>query len=72
MNGAATGAATRWEHFDHGADIGVCRVGHTAAQAFGPAALALTTVVADSAGVQLREVRRLECEAADLEALFYQ
>ena len=65
-------AAAHWEHFDHDADIGVRGVGHTAAQAFEQAALALTAVVTDPAKVQLREVRRLECEAADLEDLFYQ
>jgi SHS2 domain-containing protein len=65
-------AVAQWEHFDHGADIGVRGVGRTAAQAFEQAALALTAVVTDPANVQLHEVRRLECEAADLEALFYQ
>ena len=65
-------AVTQWEHFDHGADIGVRGIGRTAAQAFEQAALALTAVVTDPANVQLHEVRRLECEAADLEALFYQ
>jgi len=65
-------AVAQWEHFDHGADIGVRGIGRTAAQAFEQAALALTAVVTDPANVQLHEVRRLECEAADLEALFYQ
>ncbi len=64
-------AVAQWEHFDHGADIGVRGVGRTAAQAFEQAALALTAVVTDPANVQLHEVRRLECEAADLESLFY-
>lgn len=65
-------SAVGWEHFDHGADIGVRGIGCTAAQAFEQAALALTAVVTDPTTVQLREVRHVECEAVDLEALFYQ
>ncbi len=69
---AATAAAAHWEHFDHGADIGVRGIGRTVAQAFEQAALALTAVVTDPAGLQMREVRRLECEAAELDDLLYQ
>lgn len=35
----------RWEHFRHGADIGIRGVGRTRAQAFEQAALALSAVV---------------------------
>ena len=38
---------SHWEHFDHGADIGVRGFGPTEAAAFEQAALALTAVVAD-------------------------
>jgi tRNA nucleotidyltransferase (CCA-adding enzyme) len=62
----------RWEHFDHGADIGVRGIGRTPAQAFEQAALALTAVVTEPDGVRLQETRRLECKASDLEALFYE
>lgn len=62
----------RWEHFDHGADIGVRGVGRTPSGAFEQAALALTAVVTDPAGVLSRETKRLECRAQDLEALFYE
>ena len=68
----SSGAAPRWEHFDHGADIGVRGFGRTPAQAFEQAALALTGVVTDPAGVLLRETREVECKAADREALFYE
>jgi SHS2 domain-containing protein len=70
MQGYATSA--RWEHFDHGADIGVRGIGRTAAEAFEQVALALTAVVTNPAGVQLREVKRLQCEGPDLDGLLYE
>ncbi len=39
----------RWEHFEHGADIGVRGIGPTPASAFEQAALALTAVITDPA-----------------------
>lgn len=36
-----------WEHFEHGADIGVRGIGATKASAFEQAALALTGVITD-------------------------
>lgn len=59
----------RWEHFDHGADIGVRGYGATKAAAFEQAALALTGVVTDPLGVQARDPVELTCEAADDELL---
>lgn len=59
----------RWEHFAHGADIGVRGRAPTEAGAFEQAALALTAVVADPAAVQPREAVTLECEAPDAELL---
>jgi len=35
----------RWEHFRHGADIGVRGIGVTQSEAFEQIALALTTVI---------------------------
>jgi len=67
-----TPATARWEHFDHGADIGVRGFGSTPVEAFEQAAMALTAVVSDPGGVWLREVRRLQCKAPDLESLFYE
>jgi tRNA nucleotidyltransferase (CCA-adding enzyme) len=60
-----------WEHFAHGADIGVRGRGPTPAAAFEQAALALTAVVTDLASVQPVESVRLRCQGPDLELLFY-
>ncbi len=59
----------RWEHFPHGADIGVRGFGATKAEAFEQAALAMTAVVADPATVEPREAVSVECEAPDDELL---
>jgi len=61
--------AGRWEHFEHGADIGVRGRGATRAEAFEQAALALTAVVADPAAVRPGERIELACEAPDDELL---
>lgn len=57
-----------WDHFPHGADVGVRGWGATAAQAFEQAAQALTAVIthADAEPQVPVEVR---CEAPDLELL---
>lgn len=60
---------TRWEHFEHGADIGVRGVGETKAEAFEQAALALTAVITDPHCVAQRETVRITCEAPDDELL---
>jgi tRNA nucleotidyltransferase (CCA-adding enzyme) len=51
------------EHFPHGADIGVRGIGHTKEQAFEQAALALTAVVTEVAGIVPREAVEIECWA---------
>lgn len=61
--------AAHWEHYAHGADIGVRGVGLTQAAAFEQAALALTAVVADPASVAPRDVVSVACEAPDDELL---
>jgi SHS2 domain-containing protein len=58
-----------WEHFDHGADIGVRGYGASPAVAFEQAALAMTAVITDPASVALREVVPIRCEAGDEELL---
>ncbi|HUH93834.1 MAG TPA: archease [Casimicrobiaceae bacterium] len=58
-----------WEHFAHGADIGVRGIGATQSEAFEQAALALTAVVTDPAGVTSRESVAIRCEAPDDELL---
>ena len=59
----------RWEHFPHMADIGVRGIGATRAQAFEQAALAMTAVITDPAGVAARAAVEIECEAPDEELL---
>lgn len=59
----------RWEHYAHGADIGVRGFGATPAQAFEQAALAMTAAVADTGTVQPLERVSLQCEAPDQELL---
>lgn len=62
--------AARWEHYEHGADIGVRGFGATKSEAFEQAALALTAVITDAAGIQAREAVAVECSAPDDELLF--
>ena len=59
----------RWEHFEHGADIGVRGYGASIAEAFEQAALALTAVITDLASVQPLERVEVHCEAPDDELL---
>jgi SHS2 domain-containing protein len=58
-----------WEHFRHGADIGVRGVGTTLGEAFEQAAVALTAVVADPARVAPLAAVDVACAAPDHELL---
>lgn len=58
-----------WEHFEHGADIGVRGYGPSKAAAFEQAALALTAVVTDPSQVAAERCVTLACDAADDELL---
>lgn len=58
-----------WEHFTHGADIGVRGIGNTLSEAFEQAALALTAVICDPALVQAKESVTVTCDAPDAEYL---
>lgn len=58
-----------WEHFPHGADIGVRGIGHSRARAFEQAALAMTSAVTDPREVAPREAVRVRCDAPDDELL---
>ena len=69
---AAGGGVGDWEHFAHGADIGVRGWGATAAQAFEQAALALTGVVTDPSLVRPDCAVPIRCRAPDLELLLYE
>jgi len=59
-----------WEHYAHGADIGVRGYAGSKAGAFAQAALALTAVVTDPADVATPQRVAIECEAPDDELLF--
>ena len=60
--------AARWEHFPHGADIGVRGFGATREQAF-EAAVALSAVITDPAGIACTDVAEISCQAPDDELL---
>lgn len=62
-------ASERWEHFAHVADVGVRGFGSTRERAFEQAALAMTAVLTDPAGVAPRERVEIACEAPDEELL---
>jgi SHS2 domain-containing protein len=61
-----------WQHFAHGADIGIRGRGATAAEAFAEAATALTAVVTDPGLVRPATVVPIQCQAPDLEMLFFE
>jgi SHS2 domain-containing protein len=58
-----------WEHFSHGADIGIRGMGASAAAAFEQAALAMTAAITDPAKIVPLQAVKFECEAPDLELL---
>ena len=59
----------RWEHFTHGADIGVRGIGASKEAAFEQAAAAMTAVVTDLSKVAALECVAVECAAPDDELL---
>lgn len=58
-----------WEHFHHGADIGIRGFGATLPQAFEQAALALTAIVTPPAGVQPLLAVEIRCDGGNDEFL---
>lgn len=60
---ASFGARTAWEHFAHGADIGVRGIGPTKESAFEQVALALTSVIADLKSIRPDDAVSIACEA---------
>ena len=58
-------SGARWELLPHGADIGVCGVGPSKAEAFEQAAVALTAVVTDPNTVAGTEAVEVSCNAPD-------
>ena len=59
----------RWEHFPHGADVGVRGIGASLEEAFESAAEALIAVVVDPGNVAPLERVTIRCEAPDDELL---
>lgn len=58
-----------WAHFQHRADVGVRGTGDSPEAAFEQAAMAMTAVITDPAGVADEERVEVRCEAPDLELL---
>jgi tRNA nucleotidyltransferase (CCA-adding enzyme) len=58
-----------WEHFPHGADIGVRGIGASRGEAFEEAALAMTAVITEPERVAAETAIELRCEAPDDELL---
>jgi tRNA nucleotidyltransferase (CCA-adding enzyme) len=59
----------RWEHFSHGADIGVRGIGASREEAFEQAALAMIAAITDPRNVRPDEAVEIACEAPDDELL---
>jgi tRNA nucleotidyltransferase (CCA-adding enzyme) len=66
---AARQPSARWEHFPHGADIGVRGFGATREQAFEQAAVAMTAVITEPDGIDASRSIEIACEAPDDELL---
>lgn len=65
-------ASPRWEHFSHGADVGIRGIGATPEEAFAQAALAMTAAMTDLDRVRPREELTIEFPGTDdLEDLFF-
>ncbi len=59
----------RWEHFSHGADVGVRGIGTSREEAFEQAALAMIAVITDPRNVRPDKAVEIACEAPDDELL---
>ena len=68
QRGSASAQEKAWEHFQHGADIGVRGFGPDVPTAFENAAIALTAAITEAA-IELRNEVAVQCEAPDLELL---
>ncbi len=69
MNPQVTSLSPHWEHFHHGADVGVRGFGRTLEEAFAQAALAVTGVMIPPGEARQKESVRIECDAPDREIL---
>ena len=59
----------RWEHLEHGADIGIRGYGSSLPEAFAQAALAMSGVVTDLDKINPAETVTVECEAPEFDLL---
>jgi SHS2 domain-containing protein len=62
-------ASPRWEHFPHGADVGVRGFGASPAEAFEQAALAMTAVITDLELVHPQQTVQISRDCPDCEIL---
>lgn len=62
-------ANAHWEHFEHGADIGVRGYGETLAQAFEQCAIALTSVITDIESINPNDCFEVSCTAEENDLL---
>lgn len=60
---------SRWEHFEHQADIGVRGIGDTPEKAFEQAALAMCAIITDLSLIDPSDVIDITCEEPDQELL---
>ncbi len=59
----------RWEHFPHGADMGVRGIGKTLEEAFEQTGVAMSAVITDPAQISDTEEVEIACQAPDDELL---
>ncbi|MGZ4964580.1 MAG: archease [Limisphaerales bacterium] len=71
MNTTIPDVAEHWEHFYHGADIGVRGCGPSKASAFTQAALALMAVIVDLKTVEPKTRVKIVCAAESDDLLFF-
>jgi SHS2 domain-containing protein len=62
-------AEAHWEHFEHGADIGVRGIAPSVAEAFAQAAYAMSAVICDPTKIAARDCVKVACSAPDYEFL---
>ena len=68
MNSSKT-ITPRWEHFEHGADIGIRGIAPTLEQAFEQAAVAMTAVITHPEQVSVSKAVSIHCQAPEYELL---
>lgn len=71
MNATTTPTTKAWEHFAHGADIGVRGIGKNIDEAFEMGAHALSAIVAELKEIKPTESLEIHCHAPNLEILFF-